>query len=368
MRALLAIGTEDTAGTRSGENLASMIENLRGQGYTEFTVVPPNAQVNSARYNEIVAAAQNAGASIVNGTFSSDDPARLSPTSARELARQFANATVIGDSNAVRINGGIVTDLANADFSTTTLSNAVAAVGGNPDLLDPRALASAGLAEGSRIFNGSYDQATEVLRNIGGRTFVVPRTPGGGITDTSSGSTQGTVPQAPPAAQQRLAQVSSTRPFVPIRQTENRFDFLTGRKVFSTAGDGPPGSGGGSGPGLAGGTRNIKGVRGTAPASINNRTSGGVGSVPSVTGNAPAPSSTYGQVEEGRFVASDGTRYTQSDIDSVEALRSFNTDIGGGEAQARLSEGERAYARDQGYLSGSGSSNADPDANDPRNM
>lgn len=350
MRALLAIGSEDTAGTRSGENLADMIENLRGQGYTDIAVVPPNAQVSGTRYREILAAAQNAGASIVNGTFSSDDPARLSPTSAREIAKQFADATVIGDSNAVRINGGVITDLANIDFSTTTLTNAIAAVGGNPDLLDPRTLASAGLAEGSRIFDGAYDQATEVLRNIGGRTFAVPRTPGGGITDTGTGSTQGTVPQAPPAAQQRLQQISSTRPFVPIRQTEDRYDFLTGRKVFSTAGDGPAGSGGGSGPGLAGGTVNLKGVRSPAPSNVSSRASGGANTVPSVTGNAPAPSTDYGQMEEGRFTASDGTRYTQSDIDSVEALRRFNTDIGGGEARVRLNEGERAYAREQGYL------------------
>lgn len=349
MRALLAIGSEDTAGTSSGENLAAMIENLRGQGYTDIAVVPPNSQVNSSRFNEILSAAQTAGASVVNGVYSSDDPTRLSPTSARELSKQFADAAIIGDSNAVRINGGVISDLANIDFSTTSLANAVAAVGGNPDLLDPRTLASAGLAEGSKIFNGVYDQATEALRNIGGKTFVVPKTPGGGITDTSTGSTQGTQPQATPPAQQRLSQVSSTRPFIPIKATEDRYDFLTGRKVFSTAGDGPAGSGGGSGPGLGGGTRNIKGVRGTNSSVINGVSSGTVGSVPSVLGTAP---STYGQTdtEEGRFTASDGVRYTQSDIDSVEALRSFNTELGGGEAQARLSEGEKAYAREQGYL------------------
>ena len=354
MRAVLAIGSEDSAGTRSGENLAAMIENLRGQGFTEFAVVPPNVEVNAARFNEILSAAQTAGAQIINGTFGTDDPARLTPTSAATIARQFADATIIGDSNAVRINGGVITDLANVDFSTTTLANAVSAIGGNPDLLDPRALASAGLAEGSRIFQGAYDQATEALRNIGGRTFVVPRTEEtGGITDTTTGSTQGTVPQAPDAAQQRLQQVSSTRPYVPIRTTEDRYDFLTGRKVFSTAGDGPPGSGGGSGPGQGGGTRNLRGVRGTAPSAFNGRSSGSVNSVPSTEPEArTTPSTTYGQTgeEEGRFTNSAGETYTQSDIESVEALRSFNTDIGGGEARVRLTPGERAYAAEQGYL------------------
>ena len=344
MRALLAIGSEDTSGTNSAANLSSMIENLRGQGFTEFAVVPPNSQVNLSRYNEILSAAQTAGAEIVNGAYGSDDQARLTPTSAATIARQFADAAIIGDSNAVRINGGVVTDLANIDFSTTTLANAVSSISGSPDLLDPRALASAGLAEGSRIFQGAYDQASEVLRNIGGRTFVVPKTAGaGGITNTASGTTESTALQAPDAAQQRLGQVSSTRPYVPVRPTEDRYDFLTGRKVFSTAGDGPVGSGGGSGPGQGGGTRNLKGVRTTTPSSITNRTSR------SSTG---ASSTTYGQTdaEEGRFTNSSGERYTQSDIDSIEALRSFNTEIGGGKAQARLTPGERAYAREQGYL------------------
>lgn len=354
MRAVIAIGSEDSAGTNSAANLASIIENLRGQGFTEFSVVPPNVQVNASRFNEIQSAAQAAGAQIVNGTFDPTDLTRLTPTSAATIARQFANATIIGDSNAVRINGGVVTDLAGIDFSTTGLANAVSSISGNPDLLDPRTLADTGLPDGSRIFNGAYDQASEVLRNIGGRTFVVPRTPGaGGITDTGSGSTQGTTPQAPDAAQQRLQSVSSTRPYVPIRPTEDRYDFLTGRKVFSTAGDGAPGSGGGSGPGLGGGTRNLKGVRGTAPATFNGRASGGVNSIPSTLPDARTnPASTYGQTdaEEGRFTNPDGERYTQSDIDSVEALRSFNTELGGGEAQARLTPGERAYASEKGYI------------------
>ena len=352
MRAVIAIGSEDTSGTNSAGNLTSIIENLKGQGYTEFAVVPPNVQVNASRFNEISAAAQTAGAQIVNGVFGTDDPTRLTPTSAATIARQFVDSTVIGDSNAVRINGGVISDLASVDFSSTTLTNAVSSIAGSPDLLDPRALASAGLAEGSRIFNGSYDQASEVLRNVGGRTFAVPRSPtAGGITDTASGAVEATAPQAPNAAQQRLAQVSSTRPYVAIRTTEDRYDFLTGRKVFSTAGDGSPGSGGGSGRGQGGGTINLKGVRGTAPASFNGQTAGGVSSVPSTLPDATTnPASTYGQTEEGRFTNSSGQNYTQSDIDSVETLLRLNTDLGGGEAQARLTPGERAYAVEQGYI------------------
>ena len=344
MRALISLGSEDTAGTNSSENLSSIIENLRGQGFTEFAVVPPNAEINSTRANEIVNAAQSAGAQVVNGVFDSTNPNMLSPTSVRSISQEFADATIIGDRNAVSLNGGIESALAGANLSSTALTNAVSSVVGNPDLLDPRTLSDTGLAEGSRIFSGAYDQATETLRNIGGRTFVVPRNPLGGITETASGTTQAS---APPPTQNRLQSVSTVRPWVPIRPNEDRYNFLTGRKVFSEAGDGPPGNGGGSGPGLGGGTRNIRGVRGTSPPQIGPRQN-----VRSVSTTQPSNSGAYGQTnaEEGRFVSDSGEQYTQSDIDSIEALRSFNTDLGGGEARARLTPGERAYATEQGYI------------------
>lgn len=45
-----------------------------------------------------------------------------------------------------------------------------------------------------------------------------------------------------------------------------------------------------------------------------------------------------------------GDTYTEADINSVEQLRSFNDDLGGGEAKSALSDGERAYAISKGYI------------------
>ena len=42
--------------------------------------------------------------------------------------------------------------------------------------------------------------------------------------------------------------------------------------------------------------------------------------------------------------------FTDKDAQSVEQLRSFNDSIGGGVAGAALTEGERVYARSQGYI------------------
>ena len=45
--------------------------------------------------------------------------------------------------------------------------------------------------------------------------------------------------------------------------------------------------------------------------------------------------------------------YSQNDLESVESLRGFNESIGGGLAQVELTEGERAYALEKGYIKNS---------------
>jgi hypothetical protein len=45
--------------------------------------------------------------------------------------------------------------------------------------------------------------------------------------------------------------------------------------------------------------------------------------------------------------------YSQNDWESVESLRGFNESIGGGLAQVELTEGERAYALEKGYIKNS---------------
>ena len=54
--------------------------------------------------------------------------------------------------------------------------------------------------------------------------------------------------------------------------------------------------------------------------------------------------STYGQ---------NPRAYNQADLESVESLHGFNESLGGGVAQAELTEGERAYALEKGYIKSS---------------
>jgi len=51
--------------------------------------------------------------------------------------------------------------------------------------------------------------------------------------------------------------------------------------------------------------------------------------------------------------ASNPRAYSQDDLEGVESLRGFNESIGGGLAQVELTEGERAYALEKGYIKNS---------------
>ena len=73
------------------------------------------------------------------------------------------------------------------------LSDIAGRVASRPGL----ALGAAGLAlsqtpTGQRVFNGVYNQAKESLRNIGGKTFVVPNDPPPGI---AGGAIEGMLPE-----------------------------------------------------------------------------------------------------------------------------------------------------------------------------
>lgn len=108
----------------------------------------------------------------------------------------------------------------------------------------------------------------------------------------------------------------SPRPYFRTDPGDNRYDFLSGQKVRTGIGTNPlvnvprPGAS-------------------TAPLPGSRTT--------------PTPSP---QVFYNAF----GDSYTETDKENVEKLRSFNTELGGGEARARLTPGERAYAISAGYI------------------
>lgn len=179
----------------------------------------------------------------------------------------------------------------------------------------------------------------------------------------AAGTNQGQV--GTPSEQQQTSSppVSNLRPWIPIRPLEDRYDFRRGRKVFNLSGDGPPGLGGGSGPRSAGGTVNITG---TGTASQRTIPGGGRG-VSTVTGTpidragtsgVPADQLSAIGYGEGQIdpvfaerLGLTGEGYTAADAAAVEQLRSFNEELGGGGAAAELTDGERAYAEERGYIS-----------------
>jgi len=190
------------------------------------------------------------------------------------------------------------------------------------------------------------------------------------------------------AAASRSA-ISNSRPYIPKSPLKDRYDFLRGQKVFNVLGDGPPGQGGGSGPRLGGGTGNVRGGTTSVPGAPSTGSAGSVlrgapvdptgvvgsnpligydvGQVDPALAKAAGIPSTYGigfgeglvdpSLAQAAGLIQQGntpSAWLPEDARQVEQLRSFNDAIGGGAAQAKLSAGERAYARSMGYISEAG--------------
>lgn len=137
---------------------------------------------------------------------------------------------------------------------------------------------------------------------------VGPRLAGSTPTPPASAVALNNTPVTP----NRQQSGSSGRPWKPINPLQDRYDFARGLKVFNIAPDGPPGTGGGSGPRQGGGCENIKGTfiplplpgGGTAGTPA---TPGGLGAAGGVGGGAGAGGAGTGSVLEGGKVDGAGT-------------------------------------------------------------
>ena len=108
----------------------------------------------------------------------------------------------------------------------------------------------------------------------------------------------------------------SPRPYFRTDPGDNSYDFLSGQKVRTGIGTNPL---------------------------VNVPRPGANTAPPPGSQTTPTPSP---QIFYNEF----GDSYTETDKEQVEKLRSFNEDLGGGEARAKLTSGERAYAISAGYI------------------
>jgi hypothetical protein len=236
---------------------------------------------------------------------------------------------------------------------------------------------------------------TSVLGNIKNITD------GASSSDIASSIGNATVTNFTPAqADATQASSISGRPWIPKSPLTDRYDFNKGQKVFNMLGDGPAGSAGGSGPRQGGGTVNIKGgesaqTQSNATGSAGNVLQGASVDSTGVIGKNPSIGYDAGQVDPALYAAGinksnsgynkkrgwyvntdyrgadrlDGIVYhsthplspmqekntwSDNDVRSVEKLKSFNDDIGGGAALSKLSPNEKAYARAAGYINEAG--------------
>lgn len=163
----------------------------------------------------------------------------------------------------------------------------------------------------------------------------------------------------------------------------DRYDFLTKQKVREGEHGGQHGGAGGTRPCGTGGSSSGSGATGSGagtPVGAGG-SDGGLGA--QATGaTTPPPTALVngqivevgygeGQVDPALARAAGGSSigygagqvdpalarqvgYTSRDAQNVEALRSFNNQIGGGVSRAQLTPGERAYAQSRGYTGPSG--------------
>ena len=110
---VLVAGTNDYGSPAVAKaNVEKSIKELQSKGYN-VVVVPPNESGKFADVSKAVQqAAASSGATIEKGSYDAKDPLHLQMTEADRIKKKYSGAKIIGDSNAVRIAGGSMQDVA----------------------------------------------------------------------------------------------------------------------------------------------------------------------------------------------------------------------------------------------------------------
>jgi len=111
---VIALGTNDDETTTSltTENITKIIESLTVRGYETFVVVPPNTEEYSSQNSAVVAGATGATVYDITDKYSIPEPRHLTAEAAAEIRNTYPDALLVGDHNAVRINGFKSTEVA----------------------------------------------------------------------------------------------------------------------------------------------------------------------------------------------------------------------------------------------------------------
>ena len=109
---VLAAGTNDYLDpAKVKTNVEKSIKNLQSKGYN-VVVVPPNESGKFAKaYKAVQEAAAISGANVEKGKYDPRDPLHLQMSEALRIRQKFASAEILGDSNAVRIAGGSMSNV-----------------------------------------------------------------------------------------------------------------------------------------------------------------------------------------------------------------------------------------------------------------
>ena len=111
--AIIAAGTNDYGDpVKVKANVEKSIKDLQSKGYN-VVVVPPNEKGQFAgAHKAVLQAAASSGATVEKGKYDQNDPLHLQMSEASRIKQKFAGAEILGDSNAVRIAGGSMSNVA----------------------------------------------------------------------------------------------------------------------------------------------------------------------------------------------------------------------------------------------------------------
>jgi murein DD-endopeptidase MepM/ murein hydrolase activator NlpD len=110
---VLAAGTNDYGDPEKVKsNVEKSIKDLQSKGYN-VVVVPPNEKGKFAGVHKaVLEASASSGATVEKGKYDTNDPLHLQMSEASRIKQKFAGAEILGDSNAARIAGGSMSNVA----------------------------------------------------------------------------------------------------------------------------------------------------------------------------------------------------------------------------------------------------------------
>jgi murein DD-endopeptidase MepM/ murein hydrolase activator NlpD len=209
---VLAAGTNDYGDPATAKaNVTKAIKDLQSKGFN-VVVIPPNENGKFAAVSKTVQEAATAsGATIEKGKYEKGDPLHLEMSEASRIRGKYSGSEIVGDSNAVRIAGGSMKNVAGkrvVGAGTDDILKFAQGMGATTQKSQVQSVPQQNTAAQQIESYPSYNQpqtSQSVIMPIvmgGGGSAQVPSSGGGGSVGSGGGGNQ--PPMIIPASQGKM--------------------------------------------------------------------------------------------------------------------------------------------------------------------